>query len=400
MNVPARACWPFEPMNSNPAHRAKENRMKHRFDQIACTALGALFILATGAARADDDIPAPPEPPAPPRLAQAPTAPTPPETPKAYPAPRPALAPRPAATPRTPLPPLAPTAPLAPLSPDDDKSLRRPPTEEESLALAAIEGLMSMPAERSLPIIKKVLAGQQTMLVKKRALFVLSQIDNTEAAAILLETARSGAPSLKYDAIRNIGIHGNKKGMEALPEIYASGDSRVKREVMSAWMIAGRKQEVYQIAATSKDEKEVSQAIRVLSTMGAKEELRKLSDVQKSHRGLVQAYAIAGDLDSLVRIANAGGDISTRVDAVRSIGIVGNDAARKALRELYLGSSEKAIRDAALHGMHVSGDQQGVLALYRAAKTTEEKRALLRTLSVMGGDAAVEAIDAALEAKK
>lgn len=50
--------------------------------------------------------------------------------------------------------------------------------------------------------------------------------------------------------------------------------------------------------------------------------------------------------------------------------------------------------------MLISGDQQGVLALYRAAKTTEEKRTLLRTLSIMGGDAALQAIDAALEGKK
>jgi hypothetical protein len=41
-----------------------------------------------------------------------------------------------------------------------------------------------------------------------------------------------------------------------------------------------------------------------------------------------------------------------------------------------------------------------VLALYRNAQTTEEKRALLRTLSFMNGDAALEAIDAALEEKK
>ena len=40
------------------------------------------------------------------------------------------------------------------------------------------------------------------------------------------------------------------------------------------------------------------------------------------------------------------------------------------------------------------------LALYRAAKTNEEKRALLRILSIMGGDAALEAIDAALAGGK
>ena len=38
-----------------------------------------------------------------------------------------------------------------------------------------------------------------------------------------------------------------------------------------------------------------------------------------------------------------------------------------------------------------------MLALYRAAKSSEEKRALMRMLSMMDGDAALEAIDAALE---
>jgi hypothetical protein len=37
------------------------------------------------------------------------------------------------------------------------------------------------------------------------------------------------------------------------------------------------------------------------------------------------------------------------------------------------------------------------LALYRASRNAEEKRALLRTLSMMNGDAALQAIDAALE---
>ncbi len=47
----------------------------------------------------------------------------------------------------------------------------------------------------------------------------------------------------------------------------------------------------------------------------------------------------------------------------------------------------------------MTGDEQGVLTLYRAAKTTEEKRSLLRTLTMMDGDAALQAIDAALEKK-
>ena len=64
---------------------------------------------------------------------------------------------------------------------DSSRASRHTPTEQEALALAAMEGLMSQPPERSLPIIRKVLAGSQTTLVKKRALFVLSQIASPEA---------------------------------------------------------------------------------------------------------------------------------------------------------------------------------------------------------------------------
>jgi hypothetical protein len=41
-----------------------------------------------------------------------------------------------------------------------------------------------------------------------------------------------------------------------------------------------------------------------------------------------------------------------------------------------------------------------VLALYKGATTSEEKSTLLRTLTMMDSDAALEAIDAALEGKQ
>ncbi len=277
---------------------------------------------------------------------------------------------------------------------------RRAPTEEEALALAAMEGLMSQPPQRALPLIKKVLTGSQTTLVKQRALFVLSQIDEPEAQAMLLETAKSAGNPLRREAIRNIGIGGNAKSMAGLQEVYAGGDSSVKKYVLEAWLIAGRKTEVYQAALNAKTDADAASAIRTLSAMGAVDELRKLGDQQKHGRSLLEAYAIAGDLASLRKIADGPGEISVRAEAVRRIGIVGTEAARTALKEIYTANAHPQLRDAALNGMLVSGDQQGVLALYRAAKTTEEKRTLLRTLSIMGGDAALQAIDAALEGKK
>jgi HEAT repeat protein len=283
---------------------------------------------------------------------------------------------------------------------DKSQSRRRAPTEDEALALAAMEGLMSQSPQRALPVLKKVLTGPQSALVKERALFVLSQMDEPEAQAILLETASAANSPLRREAIRNIGIGGNTKSLAALQPLYAAGDSSVKAQVLEAWLIAGRKADVYQAALNAKSEADASNAIRTLSAMGAVEELRKLGELQKHGNSLLEAYAIAGDLASLRKIADAPGELSVRSEAIRRIGMIDTDAARTALRQIYTANTNAQLREAALHGLLVSNDEKGVLSLYKAAKTTEEKRTLLRTLSIMGGDTAIQAIDAALEGKK
>jgi HEAT repeat protein len=278
---------------------------------------------------------------------------------------------------------------------------KRQPSEQEALALAAMEGLMQQSPERALPIIKKVLAGSQTTLVKQRALFVLSQIDGPEAEEILIQTSRSSDAALRREAIRSIGIGGHDKSLAALSDIYKAGDADVKEEVLQAWLIADRKEEVFQAALNAKSEDEAAEAIQILGAMGAVEELRKLGDRPNASRKLVDAYAVSGDLTSLRKIAeSAAQPSSVRAEAVQKIGIIGDDAARGTLREIYSRSTDAEIKEAALQGLLIADDEQGVLALYRAATTTEEKRELLRTLTMMDGDAALEAIDAALEDKK
>jgi hypothetical protein len=49
--------------------------------------------------------------------------------------------------------------------------------------------------------------------------------------------------------------------------------------------------------------------------------------------------------------------------------------------------------------MLIADAEQAVLGLYRESSDPTEKRELLRTLTMMGGDAALDAIDAALEGR-
>ena len=302
-----------------------------------------------------------------------------------------------AQAPTKPAKPARPAMPAVPAQPA--QAADRAPTDDEELALAAMEGLMAQAPERALPIIKKVLAGPQTRLVKQRALFVLSQIDSPEAREILVQTARSSDPAMRGEAIRSIGIGGDPKALDGLMAIYNAGGPDVKGEVLQAWLIAGHKEAVYQVALNAKTEGEANEAIRMLGVMGATDELRKLGDKPNAASGLVDAYALSGDLTSLRKIAEGSGDRAVRIDAVRKIGLIDSDAARAALRDIYSRSTDAEIKDAALQGMLIVGDEQGVLALYKSARTTEEKRVLLRTLTTMDGDVALQAIDAALEKK-
>ena len=88
---------------------------------------------------------------------------------------------------------------------------------------------MAQSSERALPIIKKVLNGSQTTLVKKRALFVLSQIEGPEAEEILIQMSRSPDAALRSEAIRSIGIGGQDKSLTALQEIYRDRRRRMCR---------------------------------------------------------------------------------------------------------------------------------------------------------------------------
>ena len=270
-----------------------------------------------------------------------------------------------------------------------------PLSEREELAIAALEGLMMTPPERALPLLRKVLTGPMDDRVKARALFVLAQIDGAEAQTLLLDTARASTGTLQGEAVRAIGIGGDDTALDALAGLYASGDASVKQDILQAYMIAGRKDAVFAIAKDAKNEDELEDAVQMLGVMDATEELRQLGELHTGSDSLMQAYAIAGDLDSLRRIAAEPGENAVR--AVRSIGIVGNDAARDALREIYRTNADAQVKDAALQGMMIAGDEAGVLELYRASTNGEEKKALMRTLTVMGGDAAIEAMDAALQ---
>ena len=234
----------------------------------------------------------------------------------------------------------------------------------EELKLAALEALMAAPSDRALPLVTKVLAGNHSDEVKSRALFILSQIDDPQAQAQLLDVARQGSGEVREEAIRMIGIGGDPATLAQLTELYSSGDAEVRHAVLEAYLIAGDSDAVYQIAAAADNEEDFSAAVEMLGAMGANDKLRMLRDKVGFSESLIEAYAISGDVESL--------------------------------RALARDASNPQQQEHAIEGLMIAGDDEGLLGLYRATDDLEQKRMLLEALSIVGSDVLLDLIDEAL----
>lgn len=271
-----------------------------------------------------------------------------------------------------------------------------PKSDDDILIEAAVEALITAPPERALPIAQKVLNGDHSDNVKEKALFVLSQIDDPAAQNTLIEYATSGNGELQEEAIRMIGIGGNKDGLAQLRQVYDGGDTHTREAVLEALMIADDKATVYEIALTAEGD-DYENAVDMLGVMNANDELRELRRQRGASEELLDAAAISGDFETLREIANSTDDPELQAEAIERMGIVGGDEVGAELVNIYRNANSEDVREAAINGLFISGDDEAMMQLYQATDDPRQKKELLQRLVMMDSDAAWEAIDKALE---
>ncbi|MEJ2258252.1 MAG: HEAT repeat domain-containing protein [Woeseiaceae bacterium] len=271
--------------------------------------------------------------------------------------------------------------------------------DSEALKLAALEALIAAPPERALPLATKVLAGNHSKEVKARALFVLSQIDDPAAQQQLIRTAEQNGGELQAEAIRMVGIGGNEAALARLAGLYRSGDEATRRAVLEAYMIAGDVDGVFEIARNTESEADFEHAVNMLAAMGAHDELRQLRATAGLSSSLINAYGISGDVDSLLELVRDGSNPEQQAQAIQALAIAGTgkgEDVTSILRDAYRNSDTQVVRDAALQGLIIVGDDETMLQLYRTSDSAAEKRQLMQALAATGSDRILEIIDEAL----
>lgn len=269
--------------------------------------------------------------------------------------------------------------------------------DAEDLKISALEALISAPPERALPIVTKVLRGDGSAELKERALFVLSQIDLPEAQSLLVEMAETDDRRIRLEAIRMIGIGGDQDALAALGEIYGAGDAGTREAVLEAYLIADDSGAIYQIAVNAENAEDLENAVNMLGAMGALDELRALRDRPDMADVLIDAYAVAGDVESLTALAADTSDPERQAQAIHGLGIAGGNEVGDVLVGIYRDTDVPKVKDAALEGLQIADLDRAVLELFNESTDPAEKRELLQTLVNMDSDAVWDVIDTTLE---
>jgi len=259
---------------------------------------------------------------------------------------------------------------------------------DEDLKLLALQSLQNADPEQAIPMLQKVLQGTGSPRLKARALFVLAQTNSQKARDVLVSVAKGGSnPDLQMNAIKYLGVHGGRENRAALAEIYGSTtDVDVKKRILNSFMVAGDKERVLNAAQTEQNPELRAEAVRQLGVMSAHEELWTLYQKDSSvdvKKQIIRAMFTGGDASRLIQLAKSEQNPELRLLAVRNLGVMGSKQTADALVEIYGTSKDAEIRKAAINGLFIQNNAEGLVTLARKESDLGMKKEIVSKLALM-----------------
>ncbi|MEI9978897.1 MAG: HEAT repeat domain-containing protein [Edaphobacter sp.] len=145
---------------------------------------------------------------------------------------------------------------VAPYDRDRDRGEDRvAPGSDEDLKILALNSLMHRDPATALPLLRGILSGNQSLSVKKHALFILAQNKSPEAESILRDAALGKLdPQLQPQAVQALAVFQGKSANDTLAEVYrTTTDPKIKKSVISAMFITKDAPRLVEMAKSEKD---------------------------------------------------------------------------------------------------------------------------------------------------
>jgi tetratricopeptide (TPR) repeat protein len=275
-----------------------------------------------------------------------------------------------------------------------------PPQAEadENLKLLALNALMQQgQAQEAIPILEKILSGNQTEELKNRALVVLVRSNSPQAQALISRIAHGqSGPALQIRAIRMLAAGQGRRADDTLAEIYQhSTDAQVKKAVLQSYLITGDSTKLLAAARQETDPDLVRTAVQTLGSMSDGQDLLTLyraTNSTQTKADIIDAFIACGPngIAPLMNIAQSEPDPELRRKAIRNLGVAGGLSVAPALVSIYRNNTDLETRRAAAQALFLANDAHDLVALARAEKNPEMKQYLVRQLSLMRNQEAAQ----------
>ena len=268
---------------------------------------------------------------------------------------------------------------------------------DENLKLLALNALMQQDQAQAVPILQKILAGNQSDELKSRALFVLAESHSPQADSLIGQIAQgqSGTP-MQIKAIRMLAVAKGKGANDTLASIYQkSSDAQVKRAILQSYLITGDPAKLLEVARQESNPELAKTAVHTLGAMGAATDLLAMyraSNNAQTKEDIISALIPCGQkgVGPLSEIAKSEQDAQLRRRAIRNLGIAGGMSVAPALVETYQKNSDAETKRAAAQSLFLANDAPDLVTLARGEKDMEMKQYLVQQLSLMHNEEATK----------
>lgn len=260
--------------------------------------------------------------------------------------------------------------------------------DDDELKVLALQGLVRTNPDVAVAGAENLLKSTNSLVLKKRALYVLAQATQPNAYQVLLNYAKGGGnPDLQLEAISYLAANRNNKATSAdLMAIYQStSDTDVKMAIISALRSSGNQTALTQIVSSGNTPVPLRMsALNSLTGAMSPQDLWTLYE-KESNKDLkmhmVSAFSSMQAIDYLNRIVKTEKDPEVRRRALRSLGNQKSDKTGQILVDLYGAEQDVESKKTIISSLASQSNAEGLVAIARKETTLALKTDIVRRIS-------------------
>lgn len=259
--------------------------------------------------------------------------------------------------------------------------------DDDDIKLIALSGLQRTDPERAVPLVEQVLNNNNSLAVKKRALFVLAQSELPRAQQVLLSYAKGqGNPDLQATAIGYVASRRNQTTGKDLMSIYEStSDQAIRMAIINAFRMSGSRDSLVMIAQDHAAPQPVRErAVTNLNGLISPPDLLTLYQ-KESNRDLriqmVNVFSSMRAVDQLTQIVRNEKEPSVRQRAIRALGGLAPEQTGKTLSELYDTNSDIETRRTIVAALGAQNNADALIAIARKETTLSMKSEIVKRIA-------------------